>query len=86
MNVMKFNMLQSQVEIEHIFTTAYFDRITPFEVLQHGTSIKGGAHTYVLGKFMNTYHISTVHMKPTLNKSSALEHFGTTTCVVIAKH
>ena len=45
------------------------------EVLQHGTSIKGGAHTYVLGKLMNTYHIYTAHMSPTLNGSFALECF-----------
>ena len=36
-------MWQSRVEIEH-YCVAYFARITVFEVLQRGTSVKGGAH------------------------------------------
>ena len=37
-------MWQSQVEIGH-----YFDHIATFEVLQHRTSVKGGAHTHNIG-------------------------------------
>ena len=54
-------------------SVAYFDRITVSEVLQRRTSIKGGAHNYALGKLMNTYHVHTASMSPTLNKSSVLE-------------
>ena len=54
-------------------SVAYFDRITVSEVLQRRTSIKGGAHNYALGKLVNTYHVHTASMSPTLNKSSVLE-------------
>ena len=64
------HMWQSRVEIEHYFV-AYFDCITAFEVLWRRTSVKGGA----LGKFMNTYHVYTAHISPTLNGSSVVEHF-----------
>ena len=37
-------MWQSWVETEH-YLIAYFDHVTAFEALYHGTSIKGGAHT-----------------------------------------
>jgi len=37
-------MWQSQVEIEH-YSVAYFARITSFEALKRGASVKGGAHT-----------------------------------------
>ena len=30
---------------------------------------------YVLSKLINTYHVYTERMSPTLNESSALEHF-----------
>ena len=39
------HMWQSRVEIEHYFV-AYFSRITVFEALQRGASVKGGAHTH----------------------------------------
>ena len=34
---------QSWVEIEH-YSIAYFNLVNAFEVLQHRTSIEGGAH------------------------------------------
>ena len=40
-----YHMWQSRVEIKH-YSVAYFDCGTAFEVLQRGTSVKGGAHTH----------------------------------------
>ena len=37
--------------------------------------VEGEAH-YTLGKLMNTYHIYTRHINPTLNRSSVLEHLS----------
>ena len=46
------NVWQSWVEIEH-YSIAYFDHITAFKALQHGTSVKGGAHTrWVTHKYL----------------------------------
>ena len=44
----------------------YFDRIAVFEVLYHGTSVKGGAHMRI---------VYEVRMSPALNGSSAIRRF-----------
>ena len=67
------NMWQSRVEIKHYFI-AFFDRVITFKVLRHKTSIKGGTDMDCVDLFV-FMHIFAVHMSPTLNRSSVIQHF-----------
>ena len=71
---------QSRIEIKH-YSVACFIHISAFEALYHRTSVKSGAHTHCINyKPMNTWHVFTVHITPTLNGSSALQHSVRNTC------
>ena len=65
---------QSRVEIEE-YSVAYFNRIAMFKAPHRWTSVQGGAHNYVLRKFIRYSCIYEVHMSPTLSRSSAIRHF-----------
>ena len=67
-------MWQSRVEIEH-YSVACFDCVIVFKVLQDRTSFKGGAHTHSVDSWTLDKSTYIVHMSPTLNESSALQHF-----------
>ena len=71
-------MWQSQVEIEH-YSVVYFDRITAFKVLYRRTSVKGGADM----RCVNVVSIHEFTQSPSLNGSSALEHFKRSNAIEI---
>ena len=66
---------QSRIEIKN-YSVACFIHISAFEALYRRTSVKSGADMHCINnKPMNTWHVFTVHITPTLNGSSALQHF-----------
>ena len=73
---------QSGVEIKH-YSVVQFDCVTMFKALWRKTSIRGGL---IHVAEMHEYLLSLCsRMSPTLNKSSALQHFEHGN-VVIDKH